>query len=1090
MKKIILLFNALLLINNLNAQVNEFGYPLSKYYSPSEINSNGQNWAIARTDNGMIYIANNSNGILEYDGVSCRKISIEGNPEIRSIAINQSGLIFIGCSNEFGYLRPNFLGSYQYINLSKTLPDSLQKFSIIYKVNCINDTTYFSDDKWNLFKYIIPEDTLVSIKNPNHTLFTFKFQNELYGGSFVDGLFKIQNDLPVQIKGGDYFQSKNIFSVLNDSGKMIVVTGNQGLFNFDSTSGESHQILSSTAFAGIKNVTTYSAANNNDSYFLGTIGQGINVINSQGNLEAILDKQIGILDHICSSVETFGNNTWGTLGVGLTNIEYKNPIRYFDEESNLSGGINDIISYDDKLFVATDIGVFYLDIKNKKNHFEKIEGISNQVFSFCKLTDATNKKESLIFGTISGLFQLIDVDKPIIGIEKRLKGLDRLFTDKLSEDKLESATLYVYRIFSEEGSNKLWVGTLNRLFPIQYVDDEWYLENPILEIGDKIKTISDDGESGLWITTTRSGLFHFDSKTNHLDYKNSEFGIKENENLKVYKFKGKNIISTPEGIFNLSVSNNLLEPLEGFPNNFFAHSFVITNLATLSNGKIVVNVNNESLSEILVLQNNQGAYKFCDSYLKRLPLPQSEAFYEYKGRLWFSNANILYNIPIENSFEVDSVYKCLVRKVEGIDSVYFLGTFYNETPIGLVPSNDQLEIQKPILKFGLNDLTFHFAAPFFEGLDEIVYSYKLEGFKEETWSKWNKEPKNKYTNLYEGQYTFMVKAKNTYDVESTVGTYSFTILPPWYRTMVAYLGYVIIALLAVWYIVKLYTRKLKQEKIWLEGVVRERTAEIREQRDEIAEQKQSIEDSILYARRIQRAILPSKELADSVLPEYFILFRPRDIVSGDYYWINKIGHRTIVVAADCTGHGVPGAFMSMLGLSFLNEIILQENVVEAHLILNKLRERIKRTLRQEGKEGEAKDGMDVALIVIDEELKKLYFAGAYNPAYIYRGTELVEMKADRMPIGIYIKEKDSFTLNEYDYLPGDTFYIASDGYADQFGGAKKEKLKSKAMKEYLASIQDKPMEEQRELLNQHIEDWMGPDQEQIDDMVVIGVRMK
>ena len=181
--------------------------------------------------------------------------------------------------------------------------------------------------------------------------------------------------------------------------------------------------------------------------------------------------------------------------------------------------------------------------------------------------------------------------------------------------------------------------------------------------------------------------------------------------------------------------------------------------------------------------------------------------------------------------------------------------------------------------------------------------------------------------------------------------------------------------------------------------------------------------------------------------------------------------------------------MSMLGVSFLNEIVLKENVLEAHIILNHLRERVKKTLKQEGKEGENKDGMDVALIVIDDEAKKLFFAGAYNPAYILRGEELIEIKADRMPIGIYIKEKESFTLNEFDYLPGDSFYIFSDGYEDQFGGPGKQKFRAKQMRELLLTIQDKSMAEQKEILNKTIEDWMGDDQEQIDDMVVVGVRL-
>jgi serine phosphatase RsbU (regulator of sigma subunit) len=264
---------------------------------------------------------------------------------------------------------------------------------------------------------------------------------------------------------------------------------------------------------------------------------------------------------------------------------------------------------------------------------------------------------------------------------------------------------------------------------------------------------------------------------------------------------------------------------------------------------------------------------------------------------------------------------------------------------------------------------------------------------------------------------------------------------------------------------------------------------LEEQNKKIEKQKEEITDSIRYAKRIQTAILPSGDFAETILPEHFILFRPRDIVSGDYYWMNKVGNKVIIAAADCTGHGVPGAFMSMLGVSFLNEIVNKNNTVQPHLILNELRRQVKRTLGQTGKDGEAKDGMDIALCVIDFDTMHLQYAGAYNPLYLFRNGELVEIKADKMPIGIYIREKDSFTNHEVQLEKGDTFYIFSDGYADQFGGPTGGKFKSKPFKELLLKIQDKTMQEQRELLNKHIDDWRG-NIEQIDDVIILGVRIK
>jgi serine phosphatase RsbU (regulator of sigma subunit)/ligand-binding sensor domain-containing protein len=1089
MKKIILLFNALFFIINLNAQVNEFGYPLSRYYSPTEINSNGQNWAVAQAPNGIIYVANNLNGVLEYDGETWRRISIIGEPEVRAIGVSESGIVYVGCSSEFGYLQPTNDGNYNYKKVSGYLPDSLNNFSTIYNIHIISDTVYFEDNKFRLFGYIPEKDTILIVNTPKYTLFTFQLDKQLYGGSFTEGLFKMQDNNPVAVNGGDFYKSKDIFSIMEDRSSKIVVTGNNGIYKYNEQTGGSTQLLGTETRKEFQDITFYSAGQDRNSIFVGSLGGGIVVFNKNGVLKSKLNREIGIPDDVCTSVKNFNNTVWGTLQLGLVSVEYANPLRFFGESSGLNGIVNDIISFKGKLFVGTDIGLYYLTFdENEIPKFKKVSGIDNQVFSLCIMSNSKLNKEMLLIGTTIGIYQLNDLNHSVISVEENLIGIDRIFP-KIEKDKLKSVKLYVYKLFASNNSNLLWCGTADRLIAIKYDENgKWNATEAIYDLGGRVESINEDNLSNIYASIV-NGLIKVNQSTYANQIIDSLSGLPATTNFRVFKYNNSIALTTSAGIYMFNTSKNRFEKFKGIPDEYVNGELAINRYCQLSDSSLVLAVSKANNSRIDFLRWTDNRYKLEPDKFKRIRNIDTEVFFEQDSHIWFSSSTGIFNMDLNSDYQVDSSFNCLIRKVVGRDSTYFYGNFINETKTGLIVSETQLEGQKPILKYSQNDLTFHFAAPFFEADDEIVYSYKLKGFKEQ-WSKWDKEPKAVFTNLNAGEYTFNVKAKNIYDIESNIGTYSFSILPPWYRTIVAYIGYVILALLAVWLIVKLYTRKLKQEKIWLEGVVRERTAEIREQRDEIAEQKQSIEDSILYARRIQRAILPSKELADSVLPEYFILFRPRDIVSGDYYWINKIGHRTIVVAADCTGHGVPGAFMSMLGLSFLNEIILQENIVDAHLILNKLRERIKRTLRQEGKEGEAKDGMDVALVVVDEMEKKLYYAGAYNPAYIYRGTELVEMKADRMPIGIYIKEKDSFTLNEYDYLPGDTFYIASDGYADQFGGPKKEKLKSKAMKEYLASIQDKPMEEQRELLNQHIEDWMGPDQEQIDDMVVIGVRMK
>ncbi|MDF1549114.1 MAG: YfiR/HmsC family protein [Bacteroidales bacterium] len=264
--------------------------------------------------------------------------------------------------------------------------------------------------------------------------------------------------------------------------------------------------------------------------------------------------------------------------------------------------------------------------------------------------------------------------------------------------------------------------------------------------------------------------------------------------------------------------------------------------------------------------------------------------------------------------------------------------------------------------------------------------------------------------------------------------------------------------------------------------------------EEITRQKEKITDSIIYARKIQSAVLPPDDYLSKLLQDYFIMFRPKDIVSGDFYWATHKGNKILIAAADCTGHGVPGGFMSMLGMTFLNEITgrMEEKDLDAGAVLTQLRESVKNSLRQTGKEGEAKDGMDIALCIIDKETKVLDFAGANNPLLIIRDhvseIEIINVKADEMPIGIYYQEKSKFTNHKVQLQKGDLCYIFSDGYPDQFGGKHGRKFMAKRFKNLLAVHSDKPMEQQKAVLEKAFDAWKGENR-QIDDVLVVGLKI-
>jgi hypothetical protein len=333
------------------------------------------------------------------------------------------------------------------------------------------------------------------------------------------------------------------------------------------------------------------------------------------------------------------------------------------------------------------------------------------------------------------------------------------------------------------------------------------------------------------------------------------------------------------------------------------------------------------------------------------------------------------------------------------------------------------------LEYEYNSLSFKYAAPSFDDEAAVLFKHYLEGF-DKSWTDWKREAKAGYTNLPEGEYRFRVKAINAHQFESEEAVYSFTIKPPWHRTMWAYISYVLSFIAFVYAAITVSTRGLQK-------IIKEKTADIVAQKEVIEEKNKDITDSINYAQKIQEAILPSDEEITNALPEHFVLFKPKDIVSGDFYWFSERDGKALIIAADCTGHGVPGAFMSMIGNSLLNEIVNEKGATQPAEILQKLKEGVIKSLSQTGEAGTQKDGMDIAMCGFDLENNEVEFSGAYNPLFRIRNGELEETRSDRMPIGIYADDGGKvFTNYTLKMEKGDVYYIFTDGFVDQFGGPK------------------------------------------------------
>ena len=282
-------------------------------------------------------------------------------------------------------------------------------------------------------------------------------------------------------------------------------------------------------------------------------------------------------------------------------------------------------------------------------------------------------------------------------------------------------------------------------------------------------------------------------------------------------------------------------------------------------------------------------------------------------------------------------------------------------------------------------------------------------------------------------------------------------------------------------------RVLEQKVVERTAELVEKQKEVEHQNEKISELYEEVTDSIKYAKGLQEAILPPKEFVEEVMPNSFVLYKPKDIVSGDFYWIEKKNNKVYFAAVDCTGHGVPGAFMSIVGYNALNEALRQFDTPAE--ILDSLNQGISKTLHNNAMGSTTKDGMDLALCCYDVATNEIQYAGAYNPLYLIRNKEITQIKADKFAIGTYFEDNTKKYTNHVIKLEKDDYiYIFSDGYADQFGGPKGKKFMYKRFRDYLLSLTGKSMETQKHFLNNGIEQWKGP-LEQIDDILVIGFHM-
>lgn len=926
----------------------------------------------------------------------------------------------------------------------------------------------------------IPSDMLLSIEEDS--------KGNLWFGTGDAGVFKIKKSRDgtmgevLRYNFFNGFPSNTVWKILSDTKKdeLWFGTGESGLCRLRQDSSQTGFITYDVRNGLPNNQVLCLLLDNERNLWMGTNGGGLCKL--QGDQFSHFSVKDGLSHNIVRTVvQDNSNNYWfGTDGGGLTKMNFMGNIPVCQVFSSKQGLSSDFISAlalgraqnNDYLWIGTtNHGIMKYDGKKFFSLTENDGLISNRVS--CLYID---RKGIVWCGTSSGI--------------SRFDGVKFL---NVSTEGMMMSDEGVKTIIEDKKGN-MWFGTAGGLAR--------YSGESVLRTFDEVEglnhkdvnAIAEAPNGNIWIGTKGGGLYVFDvtmNDTNAISLAADERIIFSNAIISLAFLDEKTLVAgTFKGFNKITIDGKRIVSAKNYNN---------------TDGFFGMECNDNAIykdkSGSIWLGTARGVTRYAPALEKNNPNPPQTHITAVK--LFFKN--------VDWKTKTDSTIP------------------WFELPASLV------------VPYSENHFTFEFTGITFTNPDKVLYSYKLEGL-EDDWSPLQKDNKVTYSGLAPGEYTFGVVAVNENRKLAQPSTFKFTINPPWWRTWWFYSACAIALIALVISYIKIREKKLKEEKAILERKVVERTAEVVKQKEEIevknknleqanseiSHQKEIIEeknkditDSITYAQGIQQAILPPDDKFKKYLPDSFILFRPRDIVSGDFYWMEvadeainsgargNSSHRQLVLFAvcDCTGHGVPGGFVSMVGNNGLTRTVNEQGIIHPAKILDKAAVMVEQTFSV----GKRKDGMDVVLCGLcrqDENNFELEFAAANNPLYFVRkkqsgllaenGLELkpdvetethwlFQVNADKQPVGAYEYRKP-FTNHLFSLLPGDTIYLSSDGFRDQFGGQKGKKFMAKNFKQVLLSIQDKTMEEQKEILDKTIVDWMSG-YGQNDDICVIGVRI-
>ena len=1087
---VLLLLTVLLLPHNLFSQQKK---PFVENFTQKEYGSDCHTINASLTEaNGLMYFGNNTK-VLEFDGINWVNINITANSNyILSVQKGVDNRVYVGAFNEFGYLDIDDEGQEKYFSLSDTFKKEGENIGSVWKVFLLDSSIVFFTEKKIFFYKDNKFQTLMPKGGDGESFHNaFVVDNQLFVRQRKLGLLEYSEGNLKLINGGEKFKDIGVFGIVSFDSNYLIITQEEGLFMYRPRATGGIGELQSKDTEKLVSYRIQGAVQLSDGNIaLNTQMNGLIVINSQAKVLHEFNQKTGLLSNdINQAVQDEYGNVWLATANGISRLDYASAISLYNEKSGLMGSVQVVKRYNDKLYVGTTGGLFVQTNLDANYYFKKIESVNRAVADLCVAGN------DLFVGTKEGLIKIS------------------------SEGDIEKlADIDARRLLYIDEQSLLSVVGLNGLFLYEYTN-KWLLKNTNNEIAANVISFESNREEAsitFWVGTVSMGVFKVNVSDNYkIEYEwyiGVEDGLDDSW-TRIFNYKNQIFFSTISGVKVFKTVEEIKASVaEEFRNEIVRGGFDNYFNFKVDSFSVIQNMQQSGHKSFVILENELMSIDSLGDFKNEIFLPvgyqnNNNLYVENDSVLWISANEGLIAFEIKNNYNLSQQPRIFLRQVKSVnDSV-----FYSATDLNVLEKEISFEYKNNSILFSFSDLYQN------NGLG-VSYSYKLEGY-DETWSEWTSNRTAQYQKIHEGNYTFKLKAKSIYGIESDILEYTVVVLTPWYRSVFAFFVYVIIFLVFVVLLIRVYTARLKAKNIQLEKIVEERTVEIVKQKDEILHIHKELTDSINYAERIQLAVLPSKELINEALEEHFIMFKPKDVVSGDFYWAYRVKDMLIITVADCTGHGVPGAFMSMLGMSFLNEIVNKSDVVTAAQVLNLLREKVIYALKQKGIAGEQKDGMDMSLCAINLKTNEVQWSGANNPLYIIseneitldsektsikifedklievEGKTLYELKPDKMPVAHFLV-MDEFKNHTIKLSKGDQIYMFSDGYPDQFGGPKGKKYKYKPFKRLIVNSSCKSMAEQGDILDKSVEEWkaftdptVDKEYEQIDDICLIGIKL-